>query len=266
VKQITSGPRTVARVTKKRKTSSGDEPTPGHIAQNELDTRADTICAGANFLCIHPTGMTCSVQGFHQSFAPIPEIPVATVATAWDDPTTGQTFILVIHQALYFGTKLDHSLINPNQIRITGIPVCDDPFDRHRSLSIDLCDFTVPFSTDGNTIYFDSQVPTVEEMENCQYISLTDDDEWDPSTVDLSVSTTKEIKRVVAQPSKEIESESDHVMSMISSLYSIESMTRQIQKSVRITWQARRGTQNLIRNTWREHGTLAWIEQKRHCR
>jgi hypothetical protein len=73
--------------------------------------------------------MICSVKGFHQSFAPIHEIPVATVATAWDDLESGQTFILIIHQALYFGKQLDHSLVNPNQIRVTGIPVCDDPFN-----------------------------------------------------------------------------------------------------------------------------------------
>jgi hypothetical protein len=58
------------------------------VAKNELDTRADTFCAGTNSCCLRPMGMTCSVHGFHHSFAPIPEIPVATVATAWDDQNT----------------------------------------------------------------------------------------------------------------------------------------------------------------------------------
>jgi hypothetical protein len=62
---------------------------PGQMARNELDTRADTICAGANFKCIRLTGMVCQVQGFHKSFDAIPNIPVATVATVWDDPNTG---------------------------------------------------------------------------------------------------------------------------------------------------------------------------------
>jgi hypothetical protein len=113
-----SGPRTISKVARKRKVDELEEPTPGFEARNELDTRADTICAGTNFLCIRPTGMMCSVKGFHQLFAPIDEIPVATVATTWDDPETGQTFILIMHQALYFGKQLDHSLINPNQIRV----------------------------------------------------------------------------------------------------------------------------------------------------
>jgi hypothetical protein len=84
--------------------------------------------------------MTCSVQGFHKSFEPIPEVSVATVATAWDDQNTGQTYILIIHQAPYFGNQLDHSSINPNQIRVTGIPVCDDPYNRYRYLGIDMGD------------------------------------------------------------------------------------------------------------------------------
>lgn len=237
VGQITSGPRTIAQAIKRQKVAERNQPTPGHIARNELDTRADTICAGANFLCIRPTGMTCSVQGFHQSFAPIPEIPVATVATAWDDPVTGQTFILIVHQALYFGTQLDHSLINPNQIRITGIPVCDDPFDRYRNLGIDLGDFHIPFQTEGNTIYFDSRVPTTEELENCQFISLTDDEDWDPTSVNLHDKTKKEIKQITLCPDESKDNESEHVLGTISSVYSITSLTRRIQEVSRVTSQ-----------------------------
>ena len=39
-------------------------------------------------------------------------------------------FILVFNKALYYGTKLDHFLINPNQVRADGIPFWDnDPYD-----------------------------------------------------------------------------------------------------------------------------------------
>jgi hypothetical protein len=194
VRQITSGPRQIQKVERKQKREDDDQPIPGHMARNKLDTRADTICAGANFLCVRPTGMSCNVQGFHQSFAPIPEVLVATVATAWDHPVTGQTFILVIHQALYFGKQLDHSLINPNQINVTGIPVCDDLYDRYHHLGIDIGKFMIPFQTKGNTIYFILRVPTSDELVECQYITLTDDADWDPSTTDLTDHVPKEIK------------------------------------------------------------------------
>jgi hypothetical protein len=213
------------------------EPTPGHVARNKLDTRADTICAGINFLCIRPTGMSCNVQGFHASFDPILEIPVASVATAWEEPTTGQTYILVIHQALYFGTQLDHSLINPNQIRVTGISVCNDPFDRYRHLGINLDILHIPFQTDGNTIYFTSRVPTKQELEDCQYITLTDDEEWDPSETDLTDYAQKEIKQVKLAKLELDMDEADVIMRQISSVYSERSLSKKVQETVRVTSQ-----------------------------
>jgi hypothetical protein len=178
--------------------------------------------------------MSCSVQGFHQSFEPIPEIPVATVATAWDEPTTGQTYILVIHQALYFGAQLDHSLINPNQIRVTGILVCDDPYDRHRHLGINLGNLHIPFQSEGNTIYFLSRVPTSQELEDCPYVTLTGDDEWDPATTDLTDYVPKEIKEVTIIEDQLYPDEANVVMRQISSVYSERSLSQEINKSVQI--------------------------------
>ena len=64
------------------------------------------------------------------------DIPVATAVTAWDDPNSGETTLLEFNQGLWFGNKLPVSLINPNQCRMFGIDLCDDPFDPHRGLQI----------------------------------------------------------------------------------------------------------------------------------
>jgi hypothetical protein len=88
---------------------------------------------------------------------------------------------------------MDHSLINVNQIRVTGIPLCDDPFDRYREIGIDTENVQIPFLMDGNTLYFDSRVPTDDELENCPYITLTDDLDWDPTQVNLTDPKPKEI-------------------------------------------------------------------------
>jgi hypothetical protein len=74
-------------------------------------------------------------------------------------------------------------------------------------------------------------------MENCQYISLTDDDDWDPTSVNLQDYMTKEIKQVNVRCETIEENESEHVLGMILLVYSIGSLTRQIQKTVRITSQ-----------------------------
>ncbi|KAI2511682.1 Reverse transcriptase (RNA-dependent DNA polymerase) [Fragilaria crotonensis] len=70
--------------------------------------------------------------------APSENEPIVSAATAYDDPTTGDTFVLFFNEALYYGTTLDHSLINPNQVRAYGIPFWDNPFDPDRGLSIDI--------------------------------------------------------------------------------------------------------------------------------
>ena len=56
-------------------------------------------------------------------------VPIATCATAWDD-SSGVTYIVKIHQALYMGDRgMDHSLINPNQLKAHGLEVQDNPFN-----------------------------------------------------------------------------------------------------------------------------------------
>ena len=70
------------------------------MAKCELDTRADTICAGKNFRVLSLTGQTCDVSGFHQSFESIHDIPIAQVATAMT-LENGETVILVIKMKPY---------------------------------------------------------------------------------------------------------------------------------------------------------------------
>lgn len=117
-------------------------------AKCELDTCANTIYAGKNFRALSYTGQTCNVTGFHDSFDSLGDIPVARVATAYT-ADSGQTYILIINEALYFGSTMNHSLINPNQIHSYGIAVCNDPFDPSRDLGIDRCDLFIPFLTLG---------------------------------------------------------------------------------------------------------------------
>ena len=184
VHAITSGPRTAARAAKKTKTCDRAIVN----ANNELDTRADTIVAGANYRLVEDTGTTCSVSGFYGASQTIKGIRVGTVATAWTDAHS-LVHVLIIHEALYFGERLDHSLINPNQIRMNGIPVCDDPCDPYRELGIEYKDdereVLIPFTCEGATVLFRSRVPTDEEMRDCPKIVLTSEATWEPSSVNM---------------------------------------------------------------------------------
>jgi hypothetical protein len=58
---------------------------------------------------------------------PIENVPVVKAATAYDDPATGITYILIIGQVVYLGTDVDHTLLCPNQLRYNGLVVDDCP-------------------------------------------------------------------------------------------------------------------------------------------
>jgi hypothetical protein len=43
---------------------------PGHVSKNEMDTHADTCCAGANWALMDLTGNICEVTPFLESYEP----------------------------------------------------------------------------------------------------------------------------------------------------------------------------------------------------
>jgi hypothetical protein len=151
------------------------------IAKNEMDTHADTSCAGENWSLMELTGELCDVNPFLASYQPVQEIPVARCCTAWTDQTDSIEYLLVGNQMLWFGTQTPNSLLNPNQMRAYGISVYDDPFDRSRTSGIDSDQAFIPFDTTGTIVHFESRVvPTEWEKTHLPIILLTNKD-WNPS-------------------------------------------------------------------------------------
>jgi len=96
-------------------------------ARAEIDGRADTVCAGSTFHFLEESNHYCVAYGFHSDMKPIENVPVATVATAYDQPSLQETIILIFHEALYFGDSMEHSLLCPMQLRHNGIKVDQSP-------------------------------------------------------------------------------------------------------------------------------------------
>jgi hypothetical protein len=119
---------------------------------------------------------------------------------------------------------MDHSLINPNQIRANGIPVSDNPFDVDRPFGIDHEDLFVPFQAKGATVFFTTSVPSDDELDSCPMIVLTDGDvEWDPRGVDLckrgpatDVAVSRQLAAVTALTTGSCWGETDLVLSSVS--------------------------------------------------
>ena len=131
------------------------------------------------------------MYAFDKSYAPSTNVPIVTGATAYDDPISGRTFILLFNEALYYGSQIDHSLFNSNQLRMYGVPVWDNTFDHKRPFSIQVSDeVSIPLMSKGTKIYFSSRVPTDKELQSCPKIHMTSDHPWNPSEVVL-----QELKR-----------------------------------------------------------------------
>ena len=161
---------------------------------NEADSNADTCCLGANFIPIRMTNRTADVYPYDTSYEPLLNVPIVSGATAWTCPSTRVTYILVLNESLYYGTKLDHTLLNPNQIRHNGVDFWDNPYDKERALSIQVDRGpTISLEFDGIKLQFESKVPTNEELNNCEHIEITSSVLWEPSEVTLGQATSKRV-------------------------------------------------------------------------
>jgi hypothetical protein len=215
IRGIKSGHQSSAGRAVKKTRTVAQEANTTRIARCELDTRADTICAGANCRPIYFTRQQCEVKGFSEEFEPIQDVRVASVATAWCDGMGGPTYILIFNEALYFGGEMGHSLINPNQIRHHGVRVHDNPYemDPTRAMGIELYeDLRLPFQSEGSTVYFESKYPSDQEMEECIHVVLTSDNEWNPHEVNMRAFS--EHHRLIEQVSSDQVSERnrDHLI------------------------------------------------------
>ena len=158
------------------------------VACNEMDTMADTSCAGVNWTLMETTGMECKVSDFMGQQVGGQYVPIATCATCIREKSTGVEYILIGHQMLWFGSALKKTLLNQNQIRYCGHVVRDDPTRKEdEGFGITADGLYIPFEIQGTTIYFESRAPTKHEIETLPAVTLTRQELWDPKSVDLSL-------------------------------------------------------------------------------
>jgi hypothetical protein len=101
---------------------------------------------------------------------------------AWDDPGSGEVIILYIHEALYFGDRMSHMLLCPNQLRANGWTVQDVPkqFDAESAHAITdpSGHLTMPLEMNGVISYLPMQLPTDKELADCDFYDLTSEVPW----------------------------------------------------------------------------------------
>ncbi|KAI2511702.1 Reverse transcriptase (RNA-dependent DNA polymerase) [Fragilaria crotonensis] len=82
------------------------------------------------------------------------------------------------------GEQMDHTLINPNQLRHFGVQVQDNPYEGvQMHLATEDGDMIFPLDSDGTTIFLSTRTPTAIELHECPHIVLTSRSPWDPHAV-----------------------------------------------------------------------------------
>jgi hypothetical protein len=87
----------------------------------KLDSHANMAVAGPDCTVIATSGCHATVTPFSSNLPMMDMVEVGDVAIAYDDPTSLQTYLLVMRNALLIPT-MDHNLIPPFLIRLAGLP------------------------------------------------------------------------------------------------------------------------------------------------
>ena len=183
---VSSVRRPAAAKAKKRPMSL---PTQGRI---ELDSHADTIVLGANCIILSHTGQSCEVMPYSGTTDAITDVPAVTGATLWTYPHDGNEFILFFKEVLLMGNTLQHTLVNPNQLRVYGTTVQDNPFASTPLKFEPPTGPTTLLATMGTIIYCNTRAPNDHELSTLPHIHLSSSATWDPHNVVFPIHRVEE--------------------------------------------------------------------------
>ena len=147
-----------------------------------MDTHADPTVLGSNCVVLSYTGKECEVSPYSSQYEAVQNVPVVMGAMVWTNAADGMAYLLIFHESLWMGNKLDHTLVNPNQLRAYGVSVQDNPFDT-KLLSITTDDASVELYSEGTIICGDTRTPTESKLSQLPWLILTSPQDWDPHNV-----------------------------------------------------------------------------------
>jgi len=146
-----------------------------------LDSHADTCVAGRVFILLEEATRSIKVHPFSEEYKPL-SADIGTAGTVWQD-TNGNEHLLVFHEILFLGDRLQDSLLCPNQLRANGLEVDDTPrqFSQHSRHAIIVPDvITIPLEMDGIISGFYTRKPTSKDLQELPCITMTSNQPWHP--------------------------------------------------------------------------------------
>ena len=122
--------------------------------------------------------LNINVTGFTKDLGRCMSVPIVTAAIAYDHEYTGETSIIVIHNALYF-KSMENNLIPPFAIRMSGAEVNEEakflakePTINHHSIYWPINinkhqqELRIPLQLHGTISYFPARIPHQQEVKD----------------------------------------------------------------------------------------------------
>jgi hypothetical protein len=170
------------------------------VPRCEPDSHADTTVAGKNMRMMEPTGQKVNIAAYTDKVSQLTDVPIATAGTVFECPKTGALWLLVFNETLFLGDRLPNSLICPNQLRDNGLTVHDTPkrYDAESMHAVYVPEYKlmIPMASDRTISYFDTRLPTEEELTSLPQIQMTSALPWDPKASHFAVAE----KRAILDP------------------------------------------------------------------
>jgi hypothetical protein len=164
-------------------------------SKTELDSHANMPVVGRHAFIISDTGRVADVNAFTPDYEPM-QLSIVDAAIQYDCPYDGQSYILVIRNALHV-PSMRNNLIPPFIMREAGIKVHDtpkiqvtDPTVDDHSICFPETGFRIPLSLWGMFSYFPTSKPTALLMKETDDIYLLTTSRWNPH--DDSYATNEE--------------------------------------------------------------------------
>jgi hypothetical protein len=172
-----------------------DEDTDIEQSRTELDSHANMPVVGRHAHIISDTGRIAEVNAFTPDYEPM-QLPIVDAAIQYDCPYDGQSYILIIRNALHV-PAMKNNLLPPFVMREAGIQVFDtpkiqmtDPTIEDHSICFPETGFRIPLTLWGMFSYFPTSKPTTLLLQETKDIYLLTASRWNPH--DDSYATNEE--------------------------------------------------------------------------
>ena len=114
---------------------------------------------------MHFLGKECDVVPYTDVYKTIKAVPIFKATTAYGNPETGETTILILNKEIWMGETMDHTLMNPYQLRAYGMTFQDNTFaESPIFIATEDHDFMLLLFSKGTTPGFTTRTTTDKDL------------------------------------------------------------------------------------------------------